>query len=227
MSLKPKISLTYFNIEAAAEKVRLALVMTNTEFEDKRINFEEWGAMKPTTPYGQLPLMTVTNADGSVKTFAQSVAMMRWVARKFDSTNSLYPADADTMLEIEEVLGLSDDMTKAWQPALYLGMRHMIYGYPEEWPEKEATVKRMREAFLKEALPKFMGFFTQKLEATGAFFCGDKPTIADLQILAQLRYFTKGAADHVPADSLTLYPVVTAWMDRMHAIPQIKAWYKL
>ena len=84
----PKITLTYFNVEAAAEKVRLALVMTGTPFEDKRINFEEWGAMKPTTPYGQLPLMTITNADGSTKTFAQSVAMMRWVARKFDSTNT-------------------------------------------------------------------------------------------------------------------------------------------
>lgn len=85
----PQITLTYFNIEAAAEKVRLALVMTGTEFEDKRINFDEWGALKPTTPYGQLPLMTVTSADGTTKTFAQSVAMMRWVARKFDATNTL------------------------------------------------------------------------------------------------------------------------------------------
>lgn len=35
----PKITLTYFNIEAAAEKVRLALVMTGTPFEDKRVWF--------------------------------------------------------------------------------------------------------------------------------------------------------------------------------------------
>lgn len=31
-------------------------------------------------------------------------------------------------------------------------------------------------------------------------------TIADLQILAQLRYFTKGVADHVPADCLKPFP---------------------
>ena len=225
---QPKISLTYFNIEAAAEKVRLALVMTGTEFEDKRVNFEEWGAMKASTPYGQLPLMTVTYPDGTVKSFAQSVAMMRWVARKFDTTDTLYPADPDKMLEIEEVIGLSDDMTRAWQPALYMGMgRHANYGHPQEYPEVKETVQKLRESFLAESMPKFMGFFSQKLEATGAFFCGDKPTIADLQILAQLRYFTKGVADHVPADCLTPYPVVTSWMDRMHAIPQIKAWYKL
>eukprot|EP00913_Durusdinium_trenchii_P030037 g28148.t1 len=56
----------------------------------------------------------------------------------------------------------------------------------------------LREEFLKDSLPKFMEFFTKKLEKTGTFFCGDQPTIADLQILAQLRYFTKGVADHVP-----------------------------
>mmetsp|Transcript_15650 Transcript_15650/g.32607 ORF Transcript_15650/g.32607 Transcript_15650/m.32607 type:complete len:227 (+) Transcript_15650:3-683(+) len=225
----PAIKLTYFNIEAAAEKVRLALVMTGKEFEDNRIGFDDWAALKETTPYGQLPVMEVTADDGSVKKFAQSVAMMRWVARKFDATNSLYPADADAMLEIEEVIGLSDDLTRAWQPALYMGMgdRHKNYGHPEEWPEKADTVKKLREIFLAEHLPKFMGFFSKKLEATGAFFCGDKPTIADLQILAQLRYYTKGVADYVPADCLTPYSTVTAWMDRMHAIPAIKAWYKL
>merc|ERR550525_425686 len=107
------------------------------------------------------------------------------------------------MLEVEEVLGLADDLTRAWQPALYMGMgKHPTYGHPEEWPEKEATVKRLREAFIANDLPKFMGFFSKKLEATGAFFCGDKPTIADLSILAQLRYFTKGVADFVPADCL-------------------------
>ena len=26
------------------------------------------------------------------------------------------------MLEIEEVIGLSDDMAKVWQPALYMGL---------------------------------------------------------------------------------------------------------
>lgn len=132
------------------------------------------------------------------------------------------------MLEIEEVIGLSDDMQRAWQPALYMGMgRHANYGHPQEWPEQAQTVKKMREDFVRESLPKFMDFFSKKLQATGAFFCGDKPTIADLQILAQLRYFTKGVADHVPADCLTPFPVIMDWMKKMYEIPQIKDWYKL
>lgn len=225
----PSIKLTYFNIEAAAEKVRLALVMTGTPFEDSRISFEEWGALKPTTPYGQLPMMEVTEDDGSKKVFAQSCAMMRWAARRFDKAGTLFPADPEKLLEIEDVIGLSEDMSRAWTPALYMGMgdRHTKFGHPTDWPEKDATAKALREAFVAESLPQFMGFFTQKLEATGAFLCGDKPTIADLQVLAQLRYFTKGVADYVPKDCLEKYPTVTAWMARMHEIPEIKKWYGL
>eukprot|EP00529_Nitzschia_sp_RCC80_P039198 CAMPEP_0113493720 /NCGR_PEP_ID=MMETSP0014_2-20120614/28737_1 /TAXON_ID=2857 /ORGANISM="Nitzschia sp." /LENGTH=56 /DNA_ID=CAMNT_0000387591 /DNA_START=118 /DNA_END=285 /DNA_ORIENTATION=+ /assembly_acc=CAM_ASM_000159 len=49
-----KIKLTYFDIEGAGEPVRLALVMSGAEFEDDRIKFPDWGALKPKTPYGQL-----------------------------------------------------------------------------------------------------------------------------------------------------------------------------
>merc|ERR1712187_603153 len=105
--------------------------------------------------------------------------------------------------------------------------RHKNYGHPEEWPDKAATVQKMRENFLATDMPKFMDFFTKKLETTGAFLSGSKPTIADLQLLPQLRYFTKGVADHVPADSLAPYPVITAWIARMLEIPQIKKLYAL
>lgn len=55
--------------------------------------------------------------------------------------------------------------------------------------------------------------------------CGSAPTIADLRLLPQLRYFQKGAADFVPTTCLDAYPHVTAWIARMMALPQIKEWY--
>lgn len=226
--MAPKIKLTYFPIEAAAEKVRLALVMTGTEFEDNRIPFDVFmSEVKATTPYGQLPIMEITSEDGTTQTIAQSEAMMRWVCNSFDTTGTLLPKDPEKALAVDEAIGLLLDFSRAWQPSLYIGMRHTMYGYPEEWPEKAAKVKEMRENFLANDMPKFMEFFKAKLDKTGAFFCGDTCTAADLMILAQLRYFTKGVADHVPGDSLAPYTVVTAWMDRMYAIPQIKAWYKM
>lgn len=222
------IKLSYFNIEAAAEKVRLALVMCGKEFEDHRVEFAEWGAMKGSTPYGQMPVMSLSFGGSQPPLLvAQSPAMLRYVAKKFDKTGTLLPSDSEEYLKVEEMCGLSDDMARSFAPALYLGMgRHTSMGHPEDWPQKDEVVKSLREKFLETELPKWMGFYTAKLQGQ-PFFCGPAPTIADLQILAQLRYFTKGVADHVPKDCLEKYPEIIAWMNRMYEVPQIKSWYKM
>ena len=59
MSDSMKIKVTYFNFEGAAEKVRLALAMTHTPFEDEHVSFADWAAVKPTLKYRQLPVMEV------------------------------------------------------------------------------------------------------------------------------------------------------------------------
>merc|ERR1712039_651084 len=175
----PTIKLTYFNLEAAAEKVRLAFVITGTAFEDNRIDFADWKELKPSTPHRQLPLLEV---DGKV--YSQSGAMLRYAGKLGDG--SLYPESK--AFEIEEVIGLSEDLARAWNPALSVGMRPKTIGH--EFPDDEskaAKVKAMREKFVAEDLPKFLGFFSTILEKQGTgFFCGDKPTIADLMILPQL-----------------------------------------
>lgn len=215
------VEFTYFDIKAMpGEKVRLALTLSGTSFKDNRVKFAEWSALKPKTKYGQLPIMAV---DGE-ETY-QSGAMLRWAGRL--GNGSLYPVhDVEKVRKIEEMLGLSDDLQRAWSPCLYLGMgRHTTYGYPQEWPEKAVVVKKMREKFVADELPKYMGFMTAELAKTGAFLCGDKPTIADCQLLPQVAYYTHGIADHVPKDCLKDYPVVLAWIDRMMALPEVKQWY--
>jgi glutathione S-transferase len=69
------IKLTYFNIQGAAEKVRLALVLKGVEFEDERVSFDQWSELKPKTKFGQLPMMTIGETE-----VAQSDAMLRYVA---------------------------------------------------------------------------------------------------------------------------------------------------
>lgn len=218
-STAKEIELIYFNHEDRTEKVRLALVMTGTKFTDTRVKRADWEALKPSTPFGQIPVMKI---DGKV--LAQSPAMLRVVGKFGDG--SLYPEHL--IADIEEVIGLSDDLHRAWLPAFYTGLKPAFLGH--EFPDDETRVARskaMREKFLSEALPKFMGFFSRLLESRGnAFFCGHQVTIADLQIFPQLRYFRKGVADFVPATCLDTYPTVTAWMDRMMAVPQIQEWYR-
>mmetsp|Transcript_9533 Transcript_9533/g.14344 ORF Transcript_9533/g.14344 Transcript_9533/m.14344 type:complete len:224 (-) Transcript_9533:85-756(-) len=214
--------LTYFPIAGAAEKVRLAFVLTRTPFEDCRISPDQWAEMKPTTKFGQLPLLSI---DGG-EPIAQSGAMLRHIGRLGNS--SLYPRDDAKELQIDELIGLAEDFDRAFFPCLMTAMRPVAMGHPEDFaktPEGQETIRNMRTAFVNDTIPTFLNHYTRYLEASGAFFCGSEPTIADCYILPQLAKFQAGFIDHIPTDCLDKYPVVLAWMERMRAIPEIAEYY--
>ena len=144
----PKIKLTYFDIEGVAEPIRLAFALAGVEFEDDRVKFPQWAELKPKTPHGTLPIMTID--DGPV--IVQSQAMLRYAA-SLDKTGSLYPTDKT--LEVEQAIGILGDFTRAWQPNLYIAMKPHVYGYPEGYSktdEGKAKVKEMRENFVANEL---------------------------------------------------------------------------
>eukprot|EP01065_Artemidia_motanka_P051213 TRINITY_DN895_c0_g4_i1.p1 TRINITY_DN895_c0_g4~~TRINITY_DN895_c0_g4_i1.p1 ORF type:complete len:219 (+),score=82.91 TRINITY_DN895_c0_g4_i1:73-729(+) len=215
----PQVKLTYFNIQGVAEKVRLALVLNGVEFEDVRIQREQWADMKPKTPYGQLPVMTIDGQE-----IAQSGAMLRWAGKLGDG--KLYPSDPMQQMRVEEVIGLSDDLNRAWTPCLVASLRPEAIGHDVEGDAKGALVKRMREKFVADALPQYFGYLSGKLEAAkGGFFCGDQPTIADCTVFPQIGRFMSGDLDHVPADCVSKFPVLVEWHARFKNLPAVKAWY--
>ena len=220
----PKIKLTYFNIEGAAEPTRLALAVAGQEYEDERINFPDWKDLKPKTPYGNLPLMVID--DGPVKT--QSMAMLRWVGATCSKT--LYPQDK--LYEIEEAMGVLDDLVKAWAPNMYMGMMPQKYGYPEGYnqtDEGKDKIKSMRQAFVKNELPTYLGRIEGLLDKSGGDWLvagTTEPTIADCYAVAQLRSFTKGHVDHVDTKCLETHPKVVAYCKRFCDLPQIKGRYE-
>ena len=65
-----------------------------------------------------------------------------------------------------------------------------------------------------------------QLAASGAFVCGASPTIADFTLFCIVRNWTLGHIDYVPTDCLSAFPEVTAWLDRVKALPQLstKKW---
>ena len=66
--------LTYFNIRGRGELARLVFAAAGQEFIDHRIDYPDWPALKPTTPFGSLPLLDITE-DGKTVRLAQSVTI--------------------------------------------------------------------------------------------------------------------------------------------------------
>ncbi len=178
--------------------------------------------MKATSKFGQLPLLTI---DGK-KTVAQSSAMLRYAA-ELNNKGSLYPADK--RLEVDEILGLSDDLQRAWVPALYMAWKPTDFGYPEGFQttdEGKELIKSLRLSFLEKTLPVFAQYFSDIISNNGnLFLAGSSVTIADCQVLPQLRAFRAGYIDHIPTSCLDAYPVLLAWMERMYALPQLNRYY--
>ena len=53
---KPR--LTYFDMPVSrGEECRLALHLAGVDFEDHRVTFADWPALKPSTPYGAMPVL--------------------------------------------------------------------------------------------------------------------------------------------------------------------------
>jgi glutathione S-transferase len=217
-----KIQLTYFDIEGVAEATRLALALSETEYEDVRVQFPEWPELKPKTPYGQLPLMTVD--DGPVKT--QSDAMLRWVGAECSAT--LYPREK--LYEIEEAIGVLGDLKKAWDPCFALGMAPQKFGYAEDFAKTEEgqeLIKSKRENFVQNDLPKFLERIEGLIEKGGGKWtvAGDEPTIADCSIVSFLRGFTRGHVDYVDTKCLETNPKVVEYCKRFLDLPQVKGRY--
>jgi prostaglandin-H2 D-isomerase / glutathione transferase len=221
-TMQNSIKLSYFDIEGAAEHVRLALLLSRTPFEDHRISWAEWPAMKPTTPNGQVPIMTFE--DGSVR--AQSKAMLRWVGSTKSST--LYPKEK--LFDIEEVIGDVEDMQRAFTPAQQMGSRATAFGHPdgfEKTEEGKQLVQSMRRKFVTEELPNYIKRLTDRMEKHGGPFlvAGTGPTIADCVAVPALRAFTKGHIDYVDTNCLEAHPAIVSYIQNFCALEPIKGHY--
>ncbi|GBG30260.1 Glutathione S-transferase [Hondaea fermentalgiana] len=221
-----KIKLTYFDLEAKAEKVRLALVLNGVDFEDVRLTESEWQDLKPKTKFGQIPLMELE--DGSV--YAQSYALLNMAAKM--GAAKLIPQDPVDQLRVDEALHLADDIFRSFEPALFIALEPEKYGRPKDFPdtdEGKATIKAMREKWVAEELPKLMKMVTALLEANGAdgFLATKKvPSIADCHMVSLLRTFQHGGYfKGFPQSNLDDFDTVTAYMGRFLSIPEISAWY--
>uniref|UniRef100_A0A6U4DPQ7 Glutathione S-transferase n=1 Tax=Phaeomonas parva TaxID=124430 RepID=A0A6U4DPQ7_9STRA len=208
--------LTYFDINGRAEYIRLAFVAGGIEFDNELINRDMWQAMKPTTPFGQLPLLTYTKAEGEepVK-IAQSNAILRFVGKAI----GLYPEDPVAAMHVDSAMDYMEDIMAPMQATIFPPR----YAMPA-WDGEDARMAA-RARLANDILPSKFAAAEALMAANGSgWVVGDAMTIADLKWYTHLNRFTSGDLDGVPATILDDYPNLKGLLAKVEAVPAIAEW---
>jgi glutathione S-transferase len=132
----PQLKLMYFDFDGGrGEPARLALHIGGIPFEDRRIGFKEWDALRETMPFRALPVLEV---DGRLVT--QSNGINRYVGK----LAGLYPQDDWQALLCDEAMDAVEDMD--FQIGITIGL-------------DAAAKKRAREALAAGPLPRYLAQF--------------------------------------------------------------------
>jgi glutathione S-transferase len=200
--------LTYFGIAGRGEATRLALSIGKVQFNDDRVNFKNWAELKPTTPWGSLPMLSLS--DGTV--IAQQRTMLRLVGKE----TGLYPTDSIAAAKVDELMDASED----------IGAVTMKAGVGLAKEEKEAA----RKAYCEEGGKTYevLQMIDQKIGSNdvGPFAVGDSVTIADLCIYCNCNNLVSGLYDGVPANTLDAFENLTALRKAVRSHSSVVKWYE-
>ena len=104
--------LHYFNMRGRAEVARFLFAISGQEYEDIRIEKDDWVNQKANMPFHQIPVLEIVENEKS--TFiSQSFTIARFLARKFslDGNSELEKAQVDMV--VEQLIDLQNAFIKA------------------------------------------------------------------------------------------------------------------
>lgn len=193
------LKLTYFDLAGRAEPIRLAFAIAGIDFEDERIPFAEFDALKPKLPLGALPVLAV---DGVV--YAQSSAILRYAGKR----GGLYPRDDDlAAMRVDEVMDTLDEVSAKLHS------------------DSSADA---RKKFVDEAVPKYVPRLNKIAEENkgSPWIVGNSMTVADVKCYTFVTPLTSGAFEHVPADALSDYTYLLEACKAVGEQPKVAEWMK-
>lgn len=192
----PSYKLTYFPIQALAEPIRFLLNYGGTKFIDYRFDRADWPKIKPTTPFGQVPMLEV---DG--KKIAQSKAISRYLAKQY----GLVGKNDWESLEIDSTVDTTHD--------LYSHIAAYHY-------EDNETVKEEKLKNAKETVPYYLERLDAQVQKNSGYFVGGALTWADLTFVALLDYLNF----MMKKDIIENYDNLKQLKQKVEEIPAIKSW---
>lgn len=198
---KPK--LFYFDAPVSrGEECRLALHVAGVEFDDVRVKREDWPALKPTMPFGAMPVLEWPGHPP----LAQTNAILVLVGRQY----GLHPSDNFEAARHEAVMCHVEDLRSMLGPTMRI--------------KDEAEKKAAREALTASYLPAWADR-AEKQIGDGPFFAGSKLHVVDLKLYLTVRWFASGKLDYIPTTILAGYPKLNRVHDAVRDDQRVKAWY--
>ncbi|KAJ9512044.1 hypothetical protein QJQ45_004604 [Haematococcus lacustris] len=214
-----------------AEVTRVLLNVGKIPFGDYIISREQWAELKPTMPYGQVPVLEV---DG--KQLAQSSAIERYAAR----LAGLYPQDAWEAAKVDELACFMSEWLEDCVRTFYI----------KDADEKLAARKAMVEGPLQTRMTKLNSLLTEA--GPDGYLVGGRMTYADVAVYVMTSNIICGFLDGaswwhpclvhsdlasaltalvplaagVPRDLYQPFPAITAFHTRMASVPQIRDMYQ-
>ncbi|KAL6754469.1 glutathione S-transferase [Haematococcus lacustris] len=201
----PKLRLIYFGLPGRAETIRVLLNVGKIPFEDYTISREQWAEVKPTMPYGQVPVLEV---DG--KQLAQSSAIERYAAR----LAGLYPQDAWEAAKVDEIASFMNEWLDAFVSTFSI----------KDADERLAARKAVAQGPLQTKIAKLNTLLTEA--GPDGYLVGGRMTYADVAVYVMTSNIICGFFDGVPRDLYRPFPAITAFHTRMASVPQIRDMYQ-
>jgi glutathione S-transferase len=198
-----RYKLIYFDQPTSrGEECRLALHLAGVPFDDDRLPRDAWPQLKPTMPYGAVPVLEVEGKG----TLGQSNAILRFVG----SAHGVHPSDAWEAARHEAVMEAVEELRARIDPSMRT----------TDADEKQ----RMRTALATGYMQSWGASIEQQIGA-GPFLGGAQVNVADLKLFVVVTWLRKGVLDHIPTDVLGGYPKLNRLVDAVREHPSVVEWY--
>jgi len=205
-----RMKLIYFNGKGRAEPARLILAHAGVDYEDHRIEFSDWPNLKPTLPFGQVPVLEVEG-----KTIAQSNAIYRFLARRYNLAGKSEFEEA----EADMIVGVMGDAFDGFVACLLEGKMKR---------NDEVRQKMLIEEFKTKTLPAHLDVMQKVLdEKKGKYLVGSDLTWADLVFICGLDMYVNGHGmmpEYENKNALKDYQTITEYKKNIENLPKIKEW---
>ncbi|XP_066140816.1 glutathione S-transferase-like [Euwallacea fornicatus] len=195
--MAPKYKLTYFDFSGLGEPIRFIFHYAGIDFEDNRLNREQWAKLKPNAPLLQMPLLEV---DG--KTLHQSLAIARYVAKQVGLAG-------DNDFEAYEIDAAADTAND-----FRLAVVHYL-------SQQDPTIKQQfKEKLEDEKIPLYLNALDSWAKKNNGYLANGKISWADLYLVAVLGYLSY----FLKRDLYEGYPNLKKVQDNVFANPGVNSW---